>query len=139
HLLDCTICSDVLEGMVLSDRTQSAAAAKHVNHRLKKHLQQPKKKENKFNWVYGQIAAVILVLVCALSVIIYHQYTLVHEKTPVLADTKTTVREADVPAGPPLAMAELETEQPDEEPENTTMPASPAAPPQVALRTPDAP
>lgn len=78
HLLSCDICTDVVEGLVLSDQEQIKAAVHDINARLSKKLQQKRKKKAAptFLWADWRMAAAILVLVCSIALIYFYQVSL---------------------------------------------------------------
>ncbi|RNI21988.1 carboxypeptidase-like regulatory domain-containing protein [Rufibacter latericius] len=74
HLVSCELCSDLVEGMSLSQPTRVKSAVRETRGRLKDLLAQKKRKRRVFQWPIWQTAAVILVLLFAIGEVVYHQY-----------------------------------------------------------------
>ncbi|MFD1188495.1 hypothetical protein [Pontibacter rugosus] len=75
HMLNCDLCTDIVDGMVLADRTQSRAAANSVGQRLKNRLRKQKKKRNILHGLSDwRVAAAILMMFFSLALLVYYQY-----------------------------------------------------------------
>ncbi|WP_210485862.1 carboxypeptidase-like regulatory domain-containing protein [Rufibacter aurantiacus] len=74
HLLSCEMCSDLVEGMSLSQPYRVKSAVRETRGRLKNFLAQKKRKRKVFQWPAWQTAAVLLVLLFAIGEVVYHQF-----------------------------------------------------------------
>ncbi|QCR21455.1 carboxypeptidase-like regulatory domain-containing protein [Pontibacter sp. SGAir0037] len=113
HLLHCELCTDVVEGLVLSDRTQTEAAVNDINYRLKAklHLKEKKKRAPRMLWADWRVAAAILALVGATAVFFFYLFSQLNQ-------AKNTITQS---APAPVVPAPAAT------------PAPAAAPPVVAV------
>ncbi|WP_347158834.1 carboxypeptidase-like regulatory domain-containing protein [Pontibacter chitinilyticus] len=71
HLLDCELCTDVLEGLTLADLTRTKAAIAAINRQVAAQVQQRKKQQLVPVW---QVAAAILLLVCSAAGVVYYNF-----------------------------------------------------------------
>ncbi|KAA3437054.1 carboxypeptidase-like regulatory domain-containing protein [Rufibacter hautae] len=93
HLLSCEMCSDLVEGMSISQPYRVKSAVRETRGRLKNLLAQKKRQRKVFQWPAWQTAAVLLILLFAIGEVVYHQYFANHNhfKTQS-AETKTNWR-----------------------------------------------
>ncbi|MFT2010453.1 TonB family protein [Pontibacter sp. 13R65] len=83
HVFSCEICTDVVEGMVLADRSSTQKAVQSIHFRLH-NLKQPKKKRRLpamplLDW---RAAAAIVALLCSLALVVYYHYTQLAKERP---------------------------------------------------------
>ena len=108
HLLDCDLCSDMLEGMALSDAGKTAAAVKSINQQIAAKTQQQKRRPVPV-W---RVAAAILVLLSSTLLVFYYNYReLKQEQSIATTETDRAIQDAMKPAqvpgaSTPEAMAE---------------------------------
>ncbi|MEJ8803820.1 TonB family protein [Pontibacter sp. H249] len=101
HLLDCDLCSDVLEGMAISDAGKTAAAVKSINKLVAARTKQQKRRPV----TTVSIAAAILVLLCSTVLVFYYNYRELKQEQSIAA-TETALQEAMKPAYEPVADSE---------------------------------
>ncbi|PRY09994.1 TonB family protein [Pontibacter ummariensis] len=92
HLLDCELCSDVLEGMALSDPSQTKAAVQDIQTRLA--VQREQEKQQTLLPVYltdWRVAASLLLLVGTAVLVLYYNYVQLQAGQPEIARVQEAV------------------------------------------------
>ncbi|OKL38728.1 TonB family protein [Pontibacter flavimaris] len=104
HLLGCSLCADVLEGMAAADVKQTSVAVADINHRISARVKQGKKRVLPGYW---QRAAAILILATSAILVLYYNYTsqqpgleMAHQETVV----KPSAAPASIPPPPSAAV-----------------------------------
>ncbi|WP_439882519.1 TonB family protein [Pontibacter sp. MBLB2868] len=114
HLLDCELCADVVEGMILSDIPKTKAAVRHINQFVtSKTRNKSKHKALPLFMIDWRVAAAIILVMCSMVLVLYYNYREVtHQKGGlVAAETDQEIRKSmdltEAPAVTPLeTMAE---------------------------------
>lgn len=113
HLLDCELCTDVVEGMVLSSAPKTKAAVRHINRLVASKVR--KKEKRRAMPLYMQdwrVAAAILLVMCSMVLVLYYNYREVTSASENIAsDTDKAIQESLDLSGtpaltPPQTMAE---------------------------------
>jgi len=110
HLLDCELCADIVEGMALSDATQTKAAVADISQRLTI----AKEKRRAAAWYSDwRAVAAVFVLLCSAVMVIYYQYTNLQTTPETIAvEQPETIEshktEPSINYAPPIAKLEEE-------------------------------
>lgn len=95
HLLDCALCSDVLEGQSLSEAKKIDAAEKQLNQRIAATFQPKKQKSLPVYLSDWRVAAAILLVLCSSILVFYYNYREVTQQTQgIAAETDSAIEEA---------------------------------------------
>ncbi|WP_162426839.1 energy transducer TonB [Pontibacter pudoricolor] len=111
HLLDCELCTDIAEGMALSDATQTKAAVSDINQRLTI----SKEKHGTAAWYSDwRAVAAVFVLLCSAVMVFYYQYTNLQNGPETIVVEKATEKpetiapEPTINYAPPIATLDAE-------------------------------
>ncbi|MCC9166967.1 carboxypeptidase-like regulatory domain-containing protein [Pontibacter harenae] len=100
HLLDCELCTDVVEGMALTTRPRTQRAVYTIGQRIKNRLRKQKRKGNILHGLSDwRVATAILMMFGTLGLIIFFQYT---SKAPAPAPSTIVAESNTVPDASPL-------------------------------------
>ncbi|AKD04215.1 carboxypeptidase-like regulatory domain-containing protein [Pontibacter korlensis] len=99
HLLHCDLCSDILEGMAMSEAESTKAAVADIHVRLDAKLNQEKKRSGVPAW---QIAAAVLLMICTASVVLFYNYRNLQQEQNIVS-TGQEINKAMVSPQPPSA------------------------------------
>ncbi|WP_299824714.1 TonB family protein [uncultured Pontibacter sp.] len=99
HLLGCDLCSDVLEGMALTNAAETEAAVKSINHQITARARQKNKEPLPVYFTSWRVAAAIILALCSTILVFYYNYNKVkQDQTIAVAAAEKAVREALKPA-----------------------------------------
>ncbi|MBB6610681.1 TonB family protein [Pontibacter sp. Tf4] len=109
HLLDCELCADIVEGMTLSNATQTKAAITDIKQRMA--VKEEKRRAAAWYSDWRAVAAV-LVLFCSALMVFYYQYTNLQTAPETIAAEQTeTINQQPEPTinyAPPIAKLDEE-------------------------------
>lgn len=74
HLLDCDLCTDVLEGITLTDRTRTRSNVYTIGQRIKNRLRKQRKRTIMHGLSDWRVVIAILMLFILLGLLIFFQY-----------------------------------------------------------------
>ncbi|MFD2999447.1 TonB family protein [Pontibacter toksunensis] len=128
HLLACELCADVLEGMTLSGADETKAAVGDINQSIAGKTKQERKEAVVPAW---QIAAAVLLLLCASFLVVYYNYNRLTQEENTIAAEQEIDRAMDLslPAAPDIL-----TEIPDSAGESERENIASAPPPTVVSK-----
>ncbi|NDK55823.1 TonB family protein [Pontibacter fetidus] len=110
HLLDCELCADMVEGMALSNDTQTKAAVSDINQRLT--LAKEKRRVAAAWYADWRAVAAVFVLLCSAVMVVYYQYSNLQTtpETIAIEQTETKVQEPEptINYAPPVALLDEE-------------------------------
>ncbi len=114
HLLDCDLCSEVLDGLTLSDAAKTESDVRDINRRIAAKSRQQRKVVPMYLSDWKVAAAVVLVLLSSVAVF-YYNYQQVRERQGIAAQHEKAIQEAmghrEVPA--PAAPETVAEAKPD--------------------------
>ncbi|MBC5992020.1 energy transducer TonB [Pontibacter cellulosilyticus] len=101
HLLDCDLCSDVLEGIAVSDVRRTGATVKSINQRIAAKTHKRKRRPLPLYLTDWRVAAAILLVLCSTLLVFYYNYQELNrqEQSIATADAES-ITEEDVVAQP---------------------------------------
>ncbi|MFD2512362.1 carboxypeptidase-like regulatory domain-containing protein [Pontibacter locisalis] len=107
HLLDCELCTDVVEGMVLSGGPETKAAVRNINRSVSSKIRKKEKRKPlplyMLDW---RVAAAILLVLCSMVLVLYYNYQELNKnKGGVASETGNTVDKSVNLANIPAAIA----------------------------------
>lgn len=74
HLMDCELCTDVLGGIALTDRTRTRSSVYKIGQRIKNRLRKQRKRSILHGLSDWRIVAALLMLFCLLGLLIFFLY-----------------------------------------------------------------
>jgi hypothetical protein len=108
HLLDCALCSDVLEGQALSETARIDAAEKDLNQRIAATFQPKKRSALPLYLSDWRVAAAIVLALCSAVLVFYYNYKAVTQQAQgIAAESDRALEEAmDLGEKPAIASPE---------------------------------
>lgn len=108
HLLDCDLCTDVLEGMAVTEPSKTAATVQRINKRIAARAQKKKRKPLPLYLTDWRVAAAILLVLCSTLLVFYYNYTELskNDRGIAVSDTSTPPLEEPITPGAAPAAAE---------------------------------
>ncbi|MBF8964516.1 TonB family protein [Pontibacter sp. FD36] len=107
HLLDCDLCSDVLEGLAVSDAAQTESHVRDINRRIAAKSRRQKRKPVPLYLTDWKVAAAVAMVLLSTIVVFYYNYQQVSEQQGIAAQQEKAIQEAmdlgektEVPATP---------------------------------------
>jgi hypothetical protein len=95
HLLDCVLCSDVLEGMAATDVSRTDAAERDLNQRIASTFRSKKRKTLPVYLTDWRVAAAIVLVFCSTILVFYYNYREITQREQgIAADTDKAIQEA---------------------------------------------
>ncbi|WP_461489762.1 TonB family protein [Pontibacter sp. HJ8] len=95
HLLDCVLCSDVLEGMAVTDAARTDAAEKDLNRRIASTFRSKKRKTLPVYLTDWRVAAALVLVFCSTVLVFYYNYReITQQKQGIAAATDKAIQEA---------------------------------------------
>lgn len=84
HLLDCELCTDILEGIALTDRPRTRSNVNKINQRIQTRLRKQRKKTIMHGLSDWRVVVAILMLFCLLGLLVFFHYmrSLPSQQTP---------------------------------------------------------
>lgn len=74
HLLDCELCTDVLQGIALTDRTRTRSSVYKIGQRIKNRLRKQRKRTILHGLSDWRIVIALLMLGCLLGLLLFFLY-----------------------------------------------------------------
>ena len=109
HLLDCELCTDVLEGMAVTEPSKTAATVQRINKRIAARAQKKKRKPLPLYLTDWRVAAAILLVLCSTLLVFYYNYTELSKNERGIAASDETNAPSDNNVTPQAAPATAES------------------------------
>ncbi|GAB3200108.1 TonB family protein [Pontibacter aydingkolensis] len=110
HLLDCDLCSDVLEGMALSGPDKTQTAVQSINHRINAKTHKKKRQPLPLYLTDWRVAAAILLVMCSTVLVLYYNYNEINRQEQSMASSDTDgVTKDELAPAPQTAVFEIES------------------------------
>lgn len=74
HLLDCELCTDVLQGIALTDRERTRSNVYKIGQRINNRLRKQRKRSIMHGLSDWRVVTALLMLFCLLGLLIFFQY-----------------------------------------------------------------
>ncbi|SIR41084.1 TonB family protein [Pontibacter lucknowensis] len=94
HLLDCDLCSDVLEGLAVSDAAQTENHVRDINRRIAAKSRRQKRKPLPLYLTDWKLAAALAMMLLSTIVVFYYNYQQVREHQGIAAQQEKAIQEA---------------------------------------------
>lgn len=94
HLLDCDLCSDVLEGLAVSDAAQTESHVRDINRRIAAKSRRQKRKPVPLYLTDWKVAAALAMMLLSTIVVFYYNYQQVREQQGIAAQQEKVIQEA---------------------------------------------
>ncbi|EJF08079.1 TonB family protein [Pontibacter sp. BAB1700] len=94
HLLDCDLCSDVLEGLAVSDAAQTESHVRDINRRIAAKSRRQKRKPVPLYLTDWKVAAALAMMLLSTIVVFYYNYQQVREHQGIAAQQEKAIQEA---------------------------------------------
>jgi hypothetical protein len=94
HLLDCDQCSDVLEGLAVSDATQTESDVRDINRRITAKSRRNERKPLPLYLTDWKVAAALALMLLSTVVVFYYNYQQVSERQGIAAQQEQAIQEA---------------------------------------------
>lgn len=94
HLLDCDLCSDVLEGLAVSDTAQTESHVREINRRIAAKSRRQKRKPVPLYLTDWKVAAALAMVLLSTIVVFYYNYQQVSEQQGIAARQEKAIQEA---------------------------------------------
>jgi TonB family protein len=94
HLLDCDLCSDVLEGLAVSDASQTESHVRDINRRIAAKSRRQKRKPVPLYLTDWKVAAALAMVLLSTIVVFYYNYQQVSEQQGIAARQEKAIQES---------------------------------------------
>ncbi|WP_299700846.1 TonB family protein [uncultured Pontibacter sp.] len=94
HLLDCDLCSDVLEGLTVSDAAQTEEHVRDINRHITAKTRRQQRKPVPLYLTDWKVAAVLAMVLLSTIVVFYYNYQQVSEQQGIAAQQEKAIQEA---------------------------------------------
>ncbi|PVY37931.1 carboxypeptidase-like regulatory domain-containing protein [Pontibacter virosus] len=94
HLLDCDQCSDVLEGLAVSDAAQTESDVRDINRRIAAKSRRQEHKSVPLYLTDWRVAAAVAMVLLSTVVVFYYNYQQVREQQSIAVQQEKAIQEA---------------------------------------------
>ncbi|MBX0331774.1 TonB family protein [Pontibacter sp. HSC-14F20] len=94
HLLDCDLCSDVLEGLSVSDAAQTESQVEDINSYIEVKSRRQNRKPVPLYLTDWRVAAAVAMVLLSTVVVFYYNYQQVREQQGIAAQQEKAIQEA---------------------------------------------
>lgn len=94
HLLDCELCTDMLDGIALTDRTRTRSNVYKISQRIKTRIRKQRKKTIMHGLSDWRVVVAIIMLFCLLGLLVFFYYI---RAMPPVQDPETAPEQIDSP------------------------------------------
>ncbi|MFD2247806.1 energy transducer TonB [Pontibacter ruber] len=108
HLLDCDLCTDVLEGLVVSDAGKTRSALRHINQHIAARTRKKKRKPLPLYLTDWRVAAALFLVLCSTLLVFYYNYKEIRQQEQSIAsDSDRVIQESmDLAEAPAVSAPE---------------------------------
>ncbi|MDO6391212.1 carboxypeptidase-like regulatory domain-containing protein [Pontibacter sp. BT731] len=106
HLLDCDLCSDVLEGLAVSEAAQTESHVQEINRRIAAKSRRQKRKPVPLYLTDWRVAAAVAMVLLSTIVVFYYNYQQVREKQGIAQQERAIQEAMDLSEKPSPAIPE---------------------------------